>query len=287
MGERVVRNDEAAGSIPARSTSIRQGYGWRACWSAEVESSEDILMYRFYSQDADFSKTSVIITDVHEIHHIKDVLRLKKGSMVQIFNAKSQQADVVIDGINEKVIEVRVQKIKHEEGFGAKIILACAPPKKGKFEFIIEKCTELGVDEIIPLKTKRTEVIFSEDKMKGKLGRFEAVAINAAKQSKRMKIPKISPMTSLAEVLKALDPQGVHLFPSLHNHSTQIAEVLQKADKQKTVTIFIGPEGDFTPDEVTLAIKHGCIPVSLGDTVLKVETAAIATVALVKFLCRN
>ena len=66
----------------------------------------------------------------------------------------------------------------------AKIILACAPPKKGKFEFIIEKCTELGVDEIIPLKTKRTEVIFNADKMAGKLSRFEAVAVNAAKQSK-------------------------------------------------------------------------------------------------------
>ena len=60
-----------------------------------------------------------------------------------------------------------------------------------------------------------------------------------------------------------------------------------EADKKKSITIFIGPEGDFTADEVELAIKHGCVPVSLGDTVLKVETAAIATIALVKFLCRN
>ena len=96
--------------------------------------------------------------------------------------------------------------------------MACAPPKKGKFEFIIEKCTELGVDEIIPLKTKRTEVVFSEDKMKGKLSRFEAVAVNAAKQSQRIKVPHIHPMTSLSQVLKNLEPDGVYLFPSLHNH---------------------------------------------------------------------
>ena len=170
---------------------------------------------------------------------------------------------------------------------GAKIILACAPPKKGKFEFIIEKCTELGIDEIIPLKTKRTEVVFKDDKMAGKLSRFEAVAVNAAKQSKRAKVPHIYPMKSLPQVLQTLDPKGVHLFPSLHNHSKHITDVLLKADKQRPVTIFIGPEGDFTPDEVELAIKHGCVPVSLGDTVLKVETAAIAVVALVKFLCRN
>jgi 16S rRNA (uracil1498-N3)-methyltransferase len=244
-------------------------------------------MYRFYCQDADFSKSSVVISDPHEIHHIKDVLRLKKGALIQIFNAKSQQADAVIEEINKEAIGVSVKTVKQNEEARAKIILACAPPKKGKFEFIIEKCTELGVDEIIPLKTKRTEVLFKEDGMAGKLNRFESVAVNAAKQSKRTKVPRIYPMTGLPQVLQTLDPNGVHLFPSLHHHPKHISDVLLKAGKQKQVTIFIGPEGDFTPDEVELAVKHGCVPVSLGDTVLKVETAAIAAVALVKFLCRN
>jgi 16S rRNA (uracil1498-N3)-methyltransferase len=244
-------------------------------------------MYRFYCPDADFSKSSVVVTDTHEIHHIKDVLRLKKGALIQIFNAKSQQADAVIEQITEAAIHVRVENVKKSQVSGTKIILACAPPKKGKFEFIIEKCTELGVDEIIPLKTKRTEVIFSDDKMPAKKSRFDAVAVNAAKQSKRIKVPQIALMMTLPQVLKNLDPKGVHVFPSLHNHTRHIADVLIGADPNQPVTIFIGPEGDFTPDEVELAIKHGCIPVSLGDTVLKVETAAIATVALVKFLCRN
>ena len=244
-------------------------------------------MYRFYCQDADFSKSSVLITDTHEIHHIKDVLRLKEGASVQIFNAHSQQADTIIEEVKGSVIRVRIEKFRQCETKGAQIILACAPPKKGKFEFIIEKCTELGVDEIIPLKTKRTEVIFKADQWPGKLKRFEAVAINAAKQSQRTKVPRLLSMTPLAHVLEGLSPDGVHLFPSLHHHPQHISDVLLKSDKQKPVTIFIGPEGDFTPDELDLAIKHGCLPVSMGDTVLKVETAAIAAVALVKFLCRN
>jgi 16S rRNA (uracil1498-N3)-methyltransferase len=243
-------------------------------------------MYRFYCADADFSRPSVVITDTHEIHHIKDVLRLKKGSLVQIFNAKSEQADAVIEQISGAAIHVSVKTVKKNEEAPAKIILACAPPKKGKFEFIIEKCTELGVDEIIPLKTKRTEVIFKEDNWPGKLKRFESVAVNAAKQSKRTKVPHIYPMTPLPQVLQTLEPHGLHLFPSLHHHSKHIFDVLLKADKQGQVTIFIGPEGDFTPDEVELAIKHGCVPVSLGETVLKVETAALAVVALVRFLRR-
>jgi 16S rRNA (uracil1498-N3)-methyltransferase len=244
-------------------------------------------MYRFYCAEADFSKPSVTITDAHEIHHIKDVLHLKKGSSIQIFNARSQQADATIEKINESMVQVKVGEVKKNEEGARKIILACAPPKKGKFEFIIEKCTELGVDEIIPLKTKRTEVVFIGDKMVGKLNRFVTIAVNAAKQSKRLKVPHIYSMTALEQVLKDLDPHGVHLFPSLHHHPQHMADVLLKADKKQTVTIFIGPEGDFTPDEVELAVKYGCVPVSLGDTVLKVETAAIASVALAKFLCRN
>ena len=244
-------------------------------------------MYRFYCPDADFLKSSVVITDTHEIHHIKDVLRLKKGALIQIFNAKSQQADAMIEEIEKSAMHACIRNVKQFSNAQPHIILACAPPKKGKFEFIIEKCTELGVDEIIPLKTKRTEVIFKEDRMLAKLSRFEAVAVNAAEQSQRAKVPRIYPMTALPQVLQSLDPNGVYLFPSLHHHPKHISDVLLKADKQKSVTIFIGPEGDFTPDEVELAIKHGCVPVSLGDTVLKVETAAIAAVALVKFLCRN
>jgi 16S rRNA (uracil1498-N3)-methyltransferase len=244
-------------------------------------------MYRFYCQNADFTKPAVIINDPHEIHHIKTVLRLNKGSLIRIFNAKSQQADAVIEQLSDTSIRVRVQAVNEKKEECGKIILACAPPKKGKFELIIEKCTELGVDEIVPLKTKRSVVVFNEDKMRGKLSRFEAVAVNAAKQSQRMKVPQIHPMTPLPEFLKSLDPQGVHLFPTLQNSSKHVSEALLAADRQKTVTVFIGPEGDFTPDEAELAVKSGCVPVSLGDTVLKTETAAIATVALVKFLCRN
>ena len=319
MGERIVRNDEAGGSIPPRSTNFSRVYIWGIEGALFINCDEkeqfigrvadpDFInirkvgapipprstflqkekpMYRFYCPDADFSKPSVVITDIHEIHHIKDVLRLEKNALIQIFNSKSQQADVVIEQIDGAAIRVRVEKVKQNEETSVKIILACAPPKKGKFELIIEKCTELGVDVIIPLKTQRTEVVFNGERMPSKLNRFETVAVNAAKQSKRLKVPQIHPMTSLPEVLKNLDPDGLHLFPSLHNHSKHIADVLAKSDKQKSVTIFIGPEGDFTPDEVGLAIKHGCVPVSLGDTVLKVETAAIATVALTKFLCRN
>ncbi len=269
MGERIVRNDEAGGSIPPRSTLKKPK-----------------SMYRFYCADANFSKSSVTITEAHEVHHIKDVLRLKKGSLIQIFNDRSQEADTTIEEIRQNAIIVGVKTVRQKEEGQARIILACAPPKKGKFEFIIEKCTELGVDEIIPLRTKRTEVVFKEDKWPGKLSRFEKVAVNASKQSKRTKVPRIYPMASIPEALRILPPNGLRLIPSLHDHPKHICEALLKADRHRSVALFIGPEGDFTPDELSLSMEHGCVPVSLGDTVLKVETAAIAAVALVKFLIK-
>ena len=244
-------------------------------------------MYRFYCPGADFSKPSVVLTDAHEIHHIKDVLRLKAGAALQVFNARSQQADAVIEMVQEAAIRLSITSVKAAAEAGVKVILACVPPKKGKFEWIVEKCTELGVDEIIPLKAKRGEVIFTPERMQGKLKRFEAVAVNASKQSKRLKVTRIHPMSSLADVFHHGDSQGVRLIASLHKHPTHITQALFNVTSSASVTIFIGPEGDFTPDEVKFAVDNGCIPVSLGDTVLKVETAAICCVALVKFLCRN
>ncbi len=244
-------------------------------------------MHRFYSANANFQQKSLSITDSNEIHHIKDVLHLKKGAVIQIFNSQNQEADVVIDSLNLQGIKVSVGSVREADMGKVKIVLACAPPKKDKFEWIIEKCTELGVDEIIPLKTKRSEVIFSDERMVGKLVRFEKVIINAAKQSKRIHMPKIHSMTDLSVVLKNLDPKGVHLFPSLNGHSQSIKNVLLKSSRALVITIFIGPEGDFTPDEVRMALDHGCVAVSLGNTVLKVETAAIATVSFVHFLFKN
>ena len=138
-------------------------------------------MHRFYCANADFLKKHFTITDSDEIHHIKDVLRLKKGAVIQIFNGQNQEADVVIESLNQQGVKVSVQSVRQMPSSKPKITLACAPPKKDKFEWIIEKCTELGVDDIIPLKTKRSQVVFSTEKMVRKLSRFEKVAVNAAK----------------------------------------------------------------------------------------------------------
>jgi 16S rRNA (uracil1498-N3)-methyltransferase len=95
-------------------------------------------MHRFYCQHADFSHSTIAITDVNEVHHIKDVLRLKAGDGLCIFNGRNQEAKSLISVVKEREIQVRVQSVREAVKGAIKIILACAVPKKAKFEFIIE-----------------------------------------------------------------------------------------------------------------------------------------------------
>ena len=241
-------------------------------------------MHRFYYPQADLASKAIQITDPDELHHIKDVLRLNTGSKICVFNGQGQEAMAVIDSIGENGVRARIESVRQKGKEGRpRVILACAVPKKAKFEFIIEKAVELGVDVIVPLRTKRTEVVFTADKQQAKQERFEKVILNAAKQCGRADIPRISPMISMLEAVKGLDPKALSLIPSLNGQNPHIQEVLNTHKKPASITFFIGPEGDFTPDEVHLAKEHGCIAVSLGPTVLKVDTAAIAVLALANF----
>ena len=167
------------------------------------------------------------------------------------------------------------------------IILACAIPKKSKFEWIIEKAAELGVDEIIPLKTKRTEVDLKGNRLAKKISRYHDAAVNAAKQSRRLRVPIIHPVTDFTSAMKLLSGGTTVFIPSLSGERKNILEAFKAVPSPSRVAFLIGPEGDFTPQEYDLARARGCISVSLGKTVLKVETAALVAVACAQIWFRQ
>ena len=173
------------------------------------------------------------------------------------------------------------------------IILACAIPEKSKFELIIEKATELGADEIIPLKTKRTEMELKGDRLQRTIARYQDVAVNAAKRFQRPRAPVIHPVTDFTSTLKFFTKETVVFIPSLPGGEGEggerrnIFEAFKTVPSPSRVAFLIGPEGDFTPREYGLARSRGCIPVSLGNTVLKVETAALVVVACAQLWFRQ
>ncbi len=237
-------------------------------------------MHRFYLPQA-FAKNphQGEISDAQEIHHLKDVLRLKKGDAVTLFDGEGQQAPATILKIEPARVVFQIGRVEVEPTAQPRIVLACAIPKKSKFETIIEKCTELGVDEIIPLTTERTVIKVPKEQIARKTERYRSVAVNAAKQSARNTVPRIRTICSFAEAVGSLPDDGAAFIPTLGEKKHHLRTALQKLSNPKTLTFFIGPEGDFTDREVELAQKKGAAPISLGRQVLKVDTAAITVTA--------
>ena len=241
-------------------------------------------MHRFYCPHTDFSPQKISITNSGEIHHLTNVLRMSKGDQLELFNGQGDEVTGLIESISILEVQVLVTDRRHKKKISVPIVLACAVPKKAKFESIIEKCTELGVDEIIPMRTARTEVILTDDRLERKNTRYQTVAVNAAKQSARATVPVVHPQRSFKETIASFDEKTLCIIPCLAGERTSLRSVLENAQGCQKIVFLIGPEGDFTPTELSAALKTGFIPVTLGETTLKVDTAAITAVGFARLM---
>ena len=239
-------------------------------------------MHQFYCPNADLSSKQTFIDDKNELHHLRNVLRLKKNDEVRLFDGKGKEALGVLLAVTAQKATVEIHSVKQFERKAPSILLACALPKKSKFEMIIEKATELGVDEIIPLKTDRTEIKLTDSRQTKKQQRYQTIAINASKQSKRTIVPVIHPVTDFSSALNHLTRISTTIIPSLNENTESLFSAFEKIKSPKAVSFLIGPEGDFTPEEYAQAQSKGCIPVTLGATILKVETAAFCALSCAK-----
>ena len=239
-------------------------------------------MHRFLCIHLNPNAPTVEINDRWEIHHLKDVLRLKVHDKVVLFDGKGSEIDGTIISLNHQGVRVRVENLQTSVKRKTSIAIACAIPKKAKFETIIEKCTELGIDEIIPLQTHRTEIKLDIDKKEKKLRRYQTVAASAAKQCQRKFLPVIYSITDFDDAIETfINHETLPLISCLTGLRQNLCDIIKKLDNPpKRILFFIGPEGDFTADEIRRAIDAGCKAVSLGPNVLKVDTAAIAVTAL-------
>lgn len=240
-------------------------------------------MHRIFVKDTDIFQPFVI-KDKNEIHHALHVLRLKAGESVVVFDGKGNEVLGKIKSIDNLSIGVIPMKVnKKKDKMAISITLACALPKKAKFDFIVEKATELGVDEIIPLITRRTEVRLAKEKQAAKIKHWVNIAVSAAKQSQRASVPQINGIKTFNEALSSIEVYDLVLFPCLFGDRKSLKEILKDNSANK-ILIFIGPEGDFTEEEAGLALKNGAKPVSFGEAVLRVDTAAIYAVSAIKAL---
>jgi 16S rRNA (uracil1498-N3)-methyltransferase len=242
-------------------------------------------MNRFYCSSSDVSADSITIRDKDQVHHIKNVIRLKEGERAVVFDDRANEFDCVIGKIT--LTEV-VFAVKHKEAAANAlkskplVTIACAIPKHSKIDDIIDKLTQLGVDRIIPLMTERVIVRLDREKKSNRRERWQKIALAASKQSQRNKVPVVDEVTDVKDLIAAAQEFDLKLIPTLPGERESLKEVC--ADKNpKRIIVLIGPEGDFTPKEINLALKAGFIPVTFGDQVFRVETAALFIASILNY----
>lgn len=239
-------------------------------------------MHRFHCPSQNISADKVIISDKPQVHHLRNVLRLKVNDKVIVFDEQGNEYQVVIERFSPQSI---IAKLRNRHKFipsqKAKLVVACAIPKKSKMDEIVDKLTQLGVEKIIPLKTERLILKLDRHKEALRQERWQRIALNASLQSQRKTLPAIEPITDIKEVLSKAQDFDLKLIPTLVGERKALKDIFAHSHP-KSILVLIGPEGDFTPAEVDLAKRAGFIPISLGSLVLRVETAAIAVVSFIR-----
>ena len=218
--------------------------------------------------------------DIDDIKHIINVMRMKENEVFEIVYNKTIYT-CKITHIDKKDVKYEIIKEdKKERNRKNKVIIACSLIKEQKMDYLLQKATELGVDEIIPLISQRT-VVKVNDKKDNKLVRWNKIVKEASEQSFRIDIPKIQEITRLKDIIKY--DGDIKIVCDTLEMSKNIKKVLQDSKKSDTILIVVGPEGGFTKDEVNYLSNNGFIRTSLGNNILRAETVPLFLLSVINY----
>lgn len=219
--------------------------------------------------------------DLHETHHLRDVLRLRAGDRVLLVDSSGDQTQAVIEELGSRGALLRVEQRSPAKARKGLLWLATAIPKGERADFLVEKCTELGLDRLTPLVTERS--VLPASAILKRSPRWERIAREALKQSRQNRPPlEIDPPCTLQTLAARSAPLArVRLLGSAEATDDSPDAKLSSADLESCL-VTVGPEGGFTRLEADLLARNGFLSVRLGQSVLRVETACVALVAVIQ-----
>jgi len=213
------------------------------------------------------------------IRKLRDVLRLKTGGRVYLFDGQGNECLCRIEVMSRKSIPVRVETVtKTERGPAVKIYLGLALIKEQRLEISVEKATELGVDGVVLFPAERS---VRKQVSASRLERFKRIMVEASRQSGRKLMPELRASKTLSEFIQDAQYSDCRIFLEAYQETVRIEQAVQQA---KNIFLAVGPEGDFTASEKALLKGNGFISWHFPLPVLRAETAAMFGVGLVRYL---
>jgi 16S rRNA (uracil1498-N3)-methyltransferase len=243
-------------------------------------------MRRFFVDSSHWSGSSLHLPQ-EEAHHLRDVLRVREGDEIAVFDGRGREARarVHFDRPAGAGVSLEVMGTSQQARPPLTLTLFQAVPKSGKMDWVVEKVTELGVTAIVPVLSERVVLRLDADQQADRCGRWERIAKAASKQSGNNWTPVIEPFMPFAAVLDRVRTFDGFLVGSLSPDARPMKSVLSdlRARACGRLGLLIGPEGDFTPEEMRLVRNAGACEVSFGPQVLRAETAPLFAVSVLLY----
>jgi 16S rRNA (uracil1498-N3)-methyltransferase len=234
--------------------------------------------HRFHVPEA--APGARIVLPEHSAHHARDVLRLREGALVRVFDGAGAEFEAVLDSVSRKEVSARISgRAEPRPESPLRVVLAVSPLRGDRMELVVQKATELGVAEIRPVITSRTDAAARPALKGSRQERWDKVASGAAEQCGRAVVPLVAPTTTLAALLE--QPfAGLKLFFLERSAPSALSALPRPAE----VLMLVGPAGGWEDAEIERATAAGFVAAGLGPRILRAETAALAAVSAVQVL---
>jgi len=219
-----------------------------------------------------------ISLDDNAAHYLGKVLRMSAGRPIVVFNGEGGEYSGTISDVGKKHVQVMLDSFANTERESPLVIeLAVGLSRGERWDFVLQKATELGVTRIVPLATERTEVKLKGDRLEKKWQHWRQIIVSACEQCQRNRIPELAPLTTLADYLSETKTEQKFV---LHHRDNQ---GLPSGVSPSSAALLIGPEGGLSDNEITAAQETGFNPLALGPRVMRTETAPVAAISVLQY----
>lgn len=229
---------------------------------------------------------NIIMFDKELAHHMGKVLRLTTKEQVTVCTGDGTMYLVELEQFTKDSVHGKiVERFTNQQDTDVHITLYQGMPKGDKLEFIIQKCTELGIGTVVPVEMSRSVVHLDQNKVEKKVERWQKIAQEASQQSKRIQVPQIGPYLQWKPFLQRLQKEKTLTIVFWEDEQTQNLKLLLRSlpQKPKRINLIVGPEGGLSEEEVAQLREVEAVSVSLGRRILRTETAGLAGVSMILY----